>query len=182
MVSTVRLAVIGLGNIGRNLLDVMVHRQDAVDSTYGLRIVVVGAADSSGAAIDAEGLDLAQLRDLKTRAAWGGSLPGGRASRDGRPGHAPDVAFDVLVDASPTNMVDGEPGMACVRHALDAGRHVVMADKGPLVLAFGELADLASNRWRPATLQRHGGRRLAHRQHRRARPRRLGCDASRGHL
>jgi homoserine dehydrogenase len=47
------------------------------------------------------------------------------------------------VDASPTNLQDGEPGLSCVRTALGAGLHVVMANKGPLVLAFDALTSLA---------------------------------------
>ncbi|MFO7698127.1 MAG: homoserine dehydrogenase [Anaerolineae bacterium] len=145
MIRDIRLAVIGLGNIGRNLLDVIVHRQDAVASEYGLRLVLVGAADSSGSAIDAGGLDLARLRDMKLARQGVSTYPVA-----GQPGMAAldmlkSTAFDVLVDASPTNMIDGEPGMACVRFALAGGRHVVMADKGPLVLAFGELTTLAES-------------------------------------
>ncbi|MHB1319737.1 MAG: homoserine dehydrogenase, partial [Anaerolineae bacterium] len=141
----VRIAVIGLGNIGRNLLDVIAHRQAAVASEYGLRLLLVGAADSSGAAIDSQGLDLAHLRDIKLARGGAATYP-----QTGRPGVSAlemlqTTVFDVLVDASPTNMVDGQPGMACVRYALESGRHVVMADKGPLVLAFGELTALAAS-------------------------------------
>jgi homoserine dehydrogenase len=146
MVQEIRLAIIGLGNIGRNLLDVLIHRQDAVAREYGLRVVVVGAADSSGAAIDQSGLDLVGLRDRKLGRSGAAMTP-----LAGRPGMPPlemlhSVAFDALLDASPTNMIDGEPGMGCVRYALSSGRHVVMADKGPLVLAFGELTALAASR------------------------------------
>jgi len=52
---------------------------------------------------------------------------------------------DMLVDASPTNLEDGEPGMSCVRSALRLKRHVVAADKGPLVLAFTDLTALAED-------------------------------------
>ena len=145
MVKEIRLAMIGLGNIGRNLLDILLARQEAISRDYGLRVSLVAAADSSGAALDDHGLDLAALRDIKLARQGAATCPGA-----GHPGKAGlemlhDVAFDVLVDASPTNLVDGDPGMSCVRFALGEGRHVVMADKGPLVLAFGELTALAQS-------------------------------------
>jgi len=144
MVQDVRLAVIGLGNIGRNLLEVLIHRHDAVQQQYGLNVKLVAAADSSGAAIEARGLDLALLRDIKL--ARRGAADYREAGRRGMTALSMvrESDFDVLVDASPTNMRDGEPGMGCVRYALERGRHVVMADKGPLVLAFGELTALAA--------------------------------------
>ncbi len=145
MVTDIRLAIIGLGNIGRNVLDILLARQEAISREYGLHISLVAAADSSGAALDDHGLDLAALRDIKLARQGAATYPG--AGHPGKTGleMLHDMAFDVLVDASPTNMVDGDPGMSCVRYALGEGRHVVMADKGPLVLAFGELTALAQS-------------------------------------
>ncbi len=143
MVRDVRYTLIGLGNIGRNLLDVLLHRQAQVQAEYGLRFILVGCADSSGAALDEAGLDLARVRDLKLAKRGVGTLP-----LAGRPGmsalqmlHA--VQADLSVDASPTNLVDGEPGLSCMRAAFSLGRHVVAANKGPLVLAYGELTALS---------------------------------------
>lgn len=50
---------------------------------------------------------------------------------------------NILVEASPTNVVDGEPGLTHIRTALKRGMHVVTANKGPMVVAFAELRDLA---------------------------------------
>ncbi|MGI6376204.1 MAG: homoserine dehydrogenase [Anaerolineae bacterium] len=141
---TIRVALIGLGNIGRNLLDILVHRQQAIADTYQLRLALVAAADSRGAAICAEGLDLAQLRDLKLTRQSAADLP-----RYGRPGLTglemlSQIEADVLVEASPTNLVDGEPGMSCARAALERGMHLVFANKGPLVLAYDDLMAQAS--------------------------------------
>ena len=61
----IRYTLVGLGNIGRNLLDVYLQRQAHIEADYGLRFVLVGAADSSGAAMDPAGLDPARVRDLK---------------------------------------------------------------------------------------------------------------------
>jgi homoserine dehydrogenase len=50
---------------------------------------------------------------------------------------------DLLVEASPGNLEDGQPGLGCIEAALSRGMHVVTANKAPLVLAFSRLLDLA---------------------------------------
>jgi len=146
MAKEVRYTLIGLGNIGRNLLDILVHRQAQVEADYGLRFVLVGAADSSGTAIEPAGLDPALVRDIKLARKGVSSYP-----RAGRPGMkavqmVESVQAEMLVEASPTNLKDGEPGLGCMRTALRLGQHVVTANKGPLVLAFAELTGLARQR------------------------------------
>ena len=50
-----------------------------------------------------------------------------------------EVAADVLLEASTVNLKTGQPGLDCVRIAIRRGMDVVLANKGPLVHAFGEL-------------------------------------------
>ncbi len=141
----VTYCLIGLGNIGRNLLDILVHRQAAIAHDHGLRFSLVAAADSRGAAICAEGLDLAQLRDIKLARGSVAEIPlHGRAGLTGL-GMLAQIEADVLVEASPTNLVDGEPGMSCSRLALERGMHLVFANKGPLVLAYDDLMAQAAS-------------------------------------
>jgi len=145
MPRTVRFALIGLGNIGRNLLDILVHRQEAVHQRYQLEFRLVAAADSSGALVDPAGIDMAALRDRKAAGKGVASMPGATAGLDARD-LVRDLDADLLVDASPTNLVDGEPGLTCTRLALERGMHVVAANKAPLVLAYDELTALAKQK------------------------------------
>ncbi|MFH1085791.1 MAG: homoserine dehydrogenase [Chloroflexota bacterium] len=135
--------MMGLGNIGRNLLDIYAHRQAQVAQRYGLRFVLVGAADSQGAALDPNGLDPAAVRDLKLARRSVSAYPG--AGRRGMTAleMLSSAQAELLVDASPTNLQNGEPGLTCTRTALGAGVHVVAANKGPLVLAYDELTALS---------------------------------------
>jgi homoserine dehydrogenase len=54
------------------------------------------------------------------------------------------TAADLLLDASPGNWLDGQPGLCCIEAALSRGMHIVTANKAPLVLAFPHLLDLAA--------------------------------------
>lgn len=55
------------------------------------------------------------------------------------------VDHDITVEVTPTNIIDGEPGLMHIREALKRGRHVVTSNKGPLVKRFNELMRLASD-------------------------------------
>ncbi len=50
---------------------------------------------------------------------------------------------DLLVELTPTNIRDGEPGLTHIRLALEQGIDVVTANKGPIALAYEELMGLA---------------------------------------
>jgi homoserine dehydrogenase len=54
-----------------------------------------------------------------------------------------EAAADILVEITPTNLTDGEPGWSHMRAALESGLDIVSANKGPLVLYYREILDLA---------------------------------------
>jgi homoserine dehydrogenase len=139
---TVRLAMVGLGNVGRAFLDLMTQKAGLLEERYGLRLVLTGAADTSGAVLEAEGIDPLALRTHKGRGLGAGVFPGGRAGLKA-PAMVALVDADMLLEASAVNLVTGQPGLNCVRAALRRDMGVVLANKGPLVHAFGELAETA---------------------------------------
>jgi len=143
-VREVRFLLIGAGNVGRRFLDLVVRKEKVLRERLGLRLTLVGVADTSGVAANPEGLDVEWILALKT---------GGRSVVEvpdwGQPGVAAldmvrGVPADLLVEASPANMVDGQPGLGCIELALSQGSDVVTANKAPLVLAFPRLSELAS--------------------------------------
>ncbi len=144
MTKEITFALIGLGNIGRNLLDILDRRQAVIGKRHGLCFRLIAAADSKGAAVSSTGLDPRLVCDIKDN---GGSVSAYPAA--GQPGMTAlemvkQVPTQILVDASPTNLKDGQPGLGCTRAALERGRHLVAANKGPLVLAYQELMSLAA--------------------------------------
>jgi homoserine dehydrogenase len=143
MARQVRLLLIGAGNVGRRFLELLVCKRDTLHDRLELELVVVGVADRSGAAICPAGLDPQQLVDLKLGGRGVAGYP-----RWGRAGLSAlemvqIVEGDLLLDASPGNLKDGQPGLGCIEAALRKGMHVVAANKAPLALAFPRLLDLA---------------------------------------
>lgn len=68
---TYRYVLIGLGNVGRNFLEMVHAREQKLRDEYGVELVCVGVADSTGCLSDANGLDVSAIASAKKRgAAW----------------------------------------------------------------------------------------------------------------
>jgi homoserine dehydrogenase len=135
----VKIVMVGLGNVGRRLLELLERKRGLVLKSFDLEFVIVAAADSGGGRIFPGGIPPNELIELKTR---------GKSIADRSDSVEPikliqSVDSNVLVELSPTNLKTGEPGLGLIRAALARGINVVTANKGPLVLAYGELMETA---------------------------------------
>ena len=138
-----RIALAGLGNVGASLLSILHKESESLQTRYGVRFHVTGVAELGGGAINDEGLDLGLLLDTLAAKQMVSALPDiGRAGMQ-----ASELLKlakpDFLLEATPVNLKDAEPGLSSVRAALKAGVNVVLANKGPVVLGYKELSELA---------------------------------------
>jgi homoserine dehydrogenase len=144
MVEEVRILLVGLGNLGRRFCDILAEKGPQVEAEYGLRLLVAGAADSRGSAYHADGLDLAEVSAMKQGGGTIADYPGVGTSHESAADLIAHRDADVLCEASPVNLTQGaEPGLTHIRSALERGLHVATPNKGPLVLAYQELHELA---------------------------------------
>lgn len=140
----IRVILIGAGNLGRRFSKVLTGKHDELFMRYALDIRIVGVADSRGSAINSEGLDGHAIAAIKLA---GGSVC--ELAHAGRPDMTgleliESVDADLLCEAGPVNLdTEGEPGLSHVRRALERGMHVSTPNKGPIALAYRELAALA---------------------------------------
>jgi homoserine dehydrogenase len=142
MTKTVDVALIGLGNVGRSFLRILESKGERLAAGYGLAFRVVCVADSSGVAVNPAGFDPMATRLHKESGRRVAELPGFM------PGQTPaqvleKLAVGLVLEASPVDLHSGEPGLSATRTSLRRGIPVVLANKGPLVLAFAELQALA---------------------------------------
>ena len=63
----IRTVLIGLGTVNRGVLDILLNQKQKILSTYGLELIIVGVADSSGVAVDANGFDYQKLIQHKSQ-------------------------------------------------------------------------------------------------------------------
>lgn len=141
---TIRLVVTGLGNLGRRFLEIILDKDVYLSKHYNLKLSVVGVADSRGVAYNPNGLDIAAIVQCKQAGSSVGTLPGvGRMDWDAL-SLVKEADADILLEAMPVNLKQGaEPALSCIRTALQKGLHVVTPNKGPLVVAYAELHELA---------------------------------------
>ncbi len=145
IVQRVRIAISGLGNLGRRFVRLLADKKVYLQERYALDLLLVAAADSRGAAYDASGLDPSLVLKTKQSAGTVASYPGVGRPKMSSLNLAHQVDADIWCDATPVNLADGaEPGISCIREALKRGMHVVTPNKGPIVLFYQELTRLAA--------------------------------------
>jgi len=138
-----RIILIGHGVVGQSFSRILLRRQAELIRDYGFHPKVVAIVDKGGAAVNPRGLNLEETLSLKVEK--------GTVAADRECGHPNMRALDVIesveaevmVEATPTNIKDGEPGLSHIKKAFRTGKHVVTTNKGPLALALPVLTELA---------------------------------------
>jgi len=138
-----RIILIGCGVVGQSLARILVRREAELVKKHGFHPRVVAIVDRGGAALNSKGLDLEKMLSLKTEK--------GTVAASREYGHLAMSALEVIecveaeatVEATPTNIGDGEPGLSNIKKAFKTGKHVVTTNKGPLALALPALTELA---------------------------------------
>ena len=141
------LALIGFGHVGRRFARLLDERRDWLSLDYDLdcRIVAISTrrhgSIANPAGVDA--VDLARQLETDASSSLGDNGDGFAAIRA-----LADSPADLKI-AVETTLLDigaGQPAIDHVRAALQAGCHVVTANKGPAAFAYEELSALAADR------------------------------------
>ena len=141
-----RIALIGFGKVAQGLAKILVKKRSHLKRQYDFDYKVVAVADNiKGSVMSQRGLRLEGLLSLVQEKASIKDYKGGTGGLSAIETIAATDA-NVLVEATWTNLVDGEPGLTHVRKALSKGLHVVTTNKGPIALAYHELAAMARRR------------------------------------
>lgn len=139
----IKITLIGLGNVGRRLLELLARKRALLRQRYDLEFSITGVGDTSGGAEYFSGLDIAAILELKRSGKGIKAYPQHGRGEITALELARTADAQMLVELSPTNLKTGEPGLSVIRAALARKMHVVTANKGPLVLAYQELMDSA---------------------------------------
>lgn len=141
-----RIAMIGFGNVGQGLAEILVEKQAELRRRHGYEFRVVAVSDFKlGSVHDPQGLDLKRLvKVLREK----GSLEAyrGAAVVKGRDALTTirESKADVLVELSFTDLATGQPAIKHCQEALGRGMSVVTSNKGPAALAYPRLSRLAA--------------------------------------
>ena len=138
-----RIILSGFGVVGQSLVKLLESRSDDLYARYGMKPRLVGVIDSGGSADDRSCLDLNKLMEVKKKY---GTVKKYNKTKNSQTGLdlINNLEADVLVEATPSNYKDAEPGMTNITTAMKHGLHVISVNKGPLAIAFPSLMELAT--------------------------------------
>ncbi|MGB8984454.1 MAG: homoserine dehydrogenase [Anaerolineales bacterium] len=139
------LALIGFGNVARNLARLFLRKQALLKSQYDITFAFTGISTGRhGCAVNPNGIDVNRALELV---------------ESGQP-LSPLSSFnvqdslaviqhsqaDVMFENSPVNTQTGQPALDYIRMALELGMHAITANKGPVVHGYRELTALAKSK------------------------------------
>src|SRR5438270_13373202 len=103
--ATIKLAIIGLGNVGRAFTEQLTQRRAWLKDTFGIEPQVVGVADRSGAVVDRDGLDITALARIK---AASGKLIDARGESSASPSEMindfAEAGAQIIIETLPSNL------------------------------------------------------------------------------
>lgn len=128
----VRLALIGYGGVGKAFIKLL-HEKKYTLLDEGLDCKINYIIASKGGVYDSNGINLEEFIDYPSLFSADISFDTILVNKD----------VDMVIEMTPTNIKDGEPGMTHITKALENGFHVVTANKGPILLSYNKLKTLA---------------------------------------
>jgi homoserine dehydrogenase len=137
------IALIGFGGVNRALADIIATDPEKFYYEMGFNLRIVAVSDMFlGSVYSPEGIDLDLLTTLPVAQGACAELLNGKATADNE-----DIIknsnADIVVEATITDSMSGQPATSHCRWALSAGKHVSTTNKGPLTFAEKELVALA---------------------------------------
>lgn len=146
--STIPLALIGFGNVGQALAQLLITKQAELDERYDLRARVVAIATGRhGSALAPAGIDLARALEL-IKAGQSIQSLSHEPVPDGTLALIQTCQAQVLFENTPVDYHSGQPALNHLRAGLEADMHVITANKGPVVHGYQSLLQLAEQQGR----------------------------------
>ncbi|RMF91622.1 MAG: homoserine dehydrogenase [Methanobacteriota archaeon] len=136
-----RINLIGFGVIGKGFARALVRKRTWLREKYGFQPEVVSISDVTGTVVSEGGLDLEKTLSSVERTGRVIDCPGAEEMTGLEA--IREVDADLVVEVTPTNVDTGEPGLSHMLTAMEAGKHVVTSNKGPLALEFKRLTETA---------------------------------------
>ena len=137
-----RTILIGLGTIGQSYCQLLENRKGDLLTNYGIDSKIVAVADSKGVAIDEKGININDILSIKKNNKSVSDLSIGDKSKTSID-LIEEIDAELLVDATPTNIQDGEPSASLLESAMKTKKNIITANKGPLALAFSSIIEKA---------------------------------------
>mgnify|MGYP001416151144 CR=1 FL=1 len=139
------LCFIGFGNVARALVRLLERKRGRLESQYRITYSVTGIATGRhGFAVNSDGIDVQQA--LEKVESGKSILPLSTFQVNNSLEVIQLSSAHVMFENSPVDHHTGQPAIHHVRAALEAGQHVITANKGTVVHGYRELTALAESK------------------------------------
>ncbi|MDD4834769.1 MAG: homoserine dehydrogenase [Lutispora sp.] len=137
-----RIAIIGYGGVGKAFVQLLADKKDYL-RLKPIDIQLNYVIGRHGGIYDPEGIKCNALAEFSKNQ---------RDITEFIPGGSKEVNFDLMlrngdidaiIEMTPTNKETGEPGMSHITRALENKVHVITSNKGPILLAYKKLNNIA---------------------------------------
>jgi homoserine dehydrogenase len=137
-----RLILLGFGVVGQSFVKLLLSHSTDLYNDYGIKPKVVACADHKGIVSCNQGLDLDRLLNVKKKKRSVIQY-GSNTDTSGILDVIENIDAEVVIELTPTNITNGEPGKTHIIAAMKSGKNVITVNKGPLALEFPSLMELA---------------------------------------
>ncbi len=137
-----KIAIIGYGGVGR-AFTLLLNNKKADLLKIGLDLQVNYIIGRVGGVYSKEGIQIEDLMEFTKNNKDFTDYPNGGSKSLNFDDIIKNKDIDLVVETTPTNLVDGEPANNHIHKSLEAGFHVVTGNKGPLLFNYRKLKDLA---------------------------------------
>lgn len=134
--------MLGFGVVGQSFVKLLVSHSTDLYNVYGIKPKVVACADNGGIVTCDQGLNLDRLLHVKKKKKSVAQY-GPRGSTLEIVDVIENIDAEVVIELTPTNITDGQPGKNHIITAMKSGKNVITVNKGPLALEFPSLIELA---------------------------------------
>ncbi len=141
-----KILLIGFGNVGRKLIEILGVEKEKFHNLSAFNPNVTGIFTKDHGSIKNEnGIDLRSAwQNYKTQNCFNENSSD--FTRISAMDAINELDFDILIELSTLSVKEkGEPAVSYVKAALNRGKDVVTANKGPAAFAYDELKQLAAN-------------------------------------
>lgn len=129
--------------VGQSFVKLLLSHSTDLYNEYGIKPKIVACADHGGIITCNQGLDLERLLNVKKKKnsvkEYNSSSIESTAIMD----IVENMDAEVVIELTPTNIINGEPGRSHIITAMKSGKNVITVNKGPLALEFPSLMELA---------------------------------------
>lgn len=130
------IVITGFGTVGRQVARLVEQRQQHYREKYQADVRLVGVTRSLSGCYDPEGLQEEQWQAFCQHEQQKDAFFDG-------PAFLASCKADVLIEAGPTDIQTGGPGLLYIQQALEQGMHAITISKGAVVVDYAGLSALA---------------------------------------